>query len=90
MLSKNMDSEEKLRQEAVPLYLQDVSVSSVATKLSKSRQWIYKWVSRYENSSDLQWYREYSRASLKQSVELPADIEHAIIETRKRLKGFQL
>lgn len=82
-----MDSEEKLRQEAVQLYLQGVSVSLIATKLSKSRQWIYKWVSRYENSSGSQWYREPSRAPLKQSGELPSDIEHAIIEVRKRLSA---
>ena len=82
-----MDSEEKLRQEAVQSYLQGVSVSSISTKLSKSRQWIYKWVSRYENSSDPQWYREHSRAPLTHSSELPGDIEHAIIEVRKRLAG---
>lgn len=82
-----MDSEEKLRQEAVQLYLQDVSVSSIATQLSKSRQWVYKWVSRYENSSGPEWYREHSRAPHKQSGELPSDIEHSIIEVRKKLSA---
>lgn len=82
-----MDSEEKLRQEAVQLYFQGVSVSSISTKLSKSRQWIYKWVSRYENSSEPQWYKEHSGAPLTHSSELPEDIEHAIIEARKRLAG---
>src|SRR5690554_6881182 len=82
-----MNSEEKLRQEAVQLHLQDVSVSSIATQLLKSRQWVYKWVSRYENSSDPEWYREHSRAPHKQSGQLPEDIEHSIIEVRKKLSG---
>lgn len=80
-----MNSEEKLRQDAVQLHLQDESVSSIATQLSKSRQWVYKWISRYQNTSDPEWYREHSRAPHKQSGELPADVEHSIIEVRKRL-----
>lgn len=82
-----MNSEEKLRQDAVQLYLHDVSVSSIARQLSKSRQWVYKWVSRYENSHDPEWYREHSRAPHKQPGELPANIEHSIIEVRKKLSG---
>ena len=33
-----MDSEEKLRQEVVQLFHQNVSVSSISSRLSKSRQ----------------------------------------------------
>lgn len=82
-----MDSEEKLRQEAVQLFHQNVSVSSISSRLSRSRQWIYKWVSRYESSSEPEWYREQSRAPKNQSRELPADIGRSIIEARKRLSA---
>ena len=50
------DSEEKLRQEAIRLYLQDISVSRISSQLSRSRQWVHKWILKYKNNPGYDWY----------------------------------
>lgn len=76
-----MDSEEKLRQEAVQLFLANRSVSSIASKFSRSRQ----WVSRYKSNPDTDWYKDQSKAPKKTPKKLPKHIEYAILKVRKRL-----
>jgi len=80
-----MDSEEKLRQDAVQLFLENTPVDSIARKLSKSRQWVYKWISRYRNNLGREWYKDQSKAPKTLAGGISANIEHAIIEARKRL-----
>lgn len=80
-----MDSEEKLRQDAVQLFLENIPVDSIARKLSKSRQWVYKWISRYRNNLGRDWYKDQSKAPKTLAGGISANIEHAIIEARKKL-----
>lgn len=84
-----MDSEEKLRQDAVQLHLENVPVEIIASKLSRSRQWVYKWVSRYYNSPDTDWNTDQPKAPKNPPSSIPSCIEHAVIEVRKRLEGTQ-
>ena len=82
-----MDSEEKLRQDAVNLFLKKESISKIASSLSRSRQWVYKWISRYENNPSLDWYKNDSTAPKVQLKRLPLDVEQSIVEARKRLSS---
>ena len=59
------DSEEKLRQEAIRLYLQNISVSQISRELSRSRQWVHKWITKYINNPSSDWYKAESRAPKK-------------------------
>ena len=58
-----MDSEEKLSQDAVNLFFKKESISKIASSLSRNRQWVYKWISRYENNPSLDWYKNESTSS---------------------------
>lgn len=81
-----MDSEEKLRQEAIRLHLQNVSVNSIARQLSRSRQWVYKWISRYETTSSTKdWYKGISKTPKTHSRRTSVAVERAVIDARKRL-----
>jgi len=81
------NSEERLRQEAVRMHLKGISVSKIARELSKSRQWIYKWISRYNSSPNSDWYKEESRAPKSQSIRISGMIENSVIEIRKSLSS---
>lgn len=78
------DSEEKLRREAIRLYLQEASVSSISKSLKRSRQWVYKWLGRFRNGH-CDWYKEESKAPKNKQSRLPDGIEQSIILIRERL-----
>ena len=52
-----MEQEEILRQEAVRLHLQGMSPSSISSLLGRTRQWVHKWLKKYEQSQDKEWYK---------------------------------
>ena len=81
-----MDSEEKLRLKAIHFHLQNQSVSPIARQLSRSRQWVYKWISRYETTGSTEdWYKGVSKAPKTHSVRTSAVVEKAVINVRKHL-----
>lgn len=82
-----MDSEEKLRQEAIRLYLQKESISSIAFQLSRSRQWVYKWLKKYQTRSSPDWYKEQSRAPKYPSYKTNELVAGAIVNIRKQLSA---
>lgn len=54
-----MEQEEILRQEAIRLHLQGVSVKLISEQVNRTRQWVYKWLNEFkEGSSD--WYKTKS------------------------------
>ena len=55
-----MDKEEILRQEAIRLSLQGHSVQAISKELERSRQWVYKWLCHYKQSTDNIWYKSQS------------------------------
>jgi hypothetical protein len=77
-----MDSEEKLRQDAMSMFLKKKSISNISANLSRNRQWAYKWISRYENNPSLDWYKNESTAPKVQLKRLPIDIEQSIVEAK--------
>lgn len=83
------NSEEKLRQEAIRLYLQNISVSLISRELSRSRQWVHKWIAKYKNNPSTDWYKSESRAPKRIANVTPSDIEKTIVKARKDLVSRQ-
>ena len=83
------DSEEKLRQEAILLYLQNISVSIISSQLLRSRQWVHKWILKYKNKPGSDWYIAESRAPKKILHATSIDVEKSIVEVRKILSSKQ-
>jgi putative transposase len=82
-----MDNDEVLRQEAVRLYLQGFSVQDVASRVEKTRQWVYKWIHKYQQSENSDWYSSLSNAPKDVSNKTSEGIELTVIEIRKRLSS---
>jgi transposase InsO family protein len=45
---KKMEQEKILRQEAIRMYLQGESAQAISVRINRSRQWVHKWIVRYE------------------------------------------
>ena len=82
-----MDNDEVLRQEAVRLSLQGLSVQEIATRFEKSRQWVYKWIHKYQTSEIQDWYVSVSNAPKEISNKVSAELESTVVEIRKCLSG---
>ena len=82
-----MDNDEILRQEAVRSYLQGLSVQEVAGQVGKTRQWVYKWIHKYQQTEDPAWYASVSNAPKEVANKTAEGIESTIIEIRNRLSG---
>jgi transposase len=80
-----MKQEEILRQEAIRLYLQGTSPSAIASQVNQSRQWFYKWLRRYEQNSDKEWFKSESNAPKTVCGKTDKSQEQTVIEVRKRL-----
>lgn len=80
-----MANEEALRQEAIKLYLQGANVSTIARKLNHSRQWVYKWVCRYDESRP-DWSSSLSNAPHNGANKTSLALEEKVIETRLLLE----
>jgi transposase-like protein/transposase InsO family protein len=80
-----MDNDEILRQEAVGLFLQGFSVHEVAQRVTQSRQWVYKWVHKYQESGKADWYASESNAPKEVPNKTSVRDELAVIEIRNRL-----
>lgn len=82
-----MDNDEVLRQEAVSLYLQGFSVQDVASRVEKTRQWVYKWIHKCQQTENSDWYASLSNAPKDVSNKTSEGIELTVIEIRKRLSS---
>ena len=74
--------EEDLRIQAVTMISQGVSVTEVARRLGKSRQWGYKWMER-SSTGEPGWSSSQSRQPLLIANRTPKDIESAVIRARR-------
>jgi len=81
-----VEQEKILRQEAIRLHLQGESVQMISSKVNRSRQWVYKWVSRYEQNPQGSWYLNQSNAPKNSSGRIDSSIEKSIICIRKQLQ----
>lgn len=76
-----MASEEALRKRAITLYRQGLQKSTIARTLGRSREWVYKWISRYE-SGLAKWHESKSHAPVHKSNKTPASVVDQVVKTR--------
>jgi hypothetical protein len=81
-----MEQEKSLRQEAIRMHLQGESVQAISAKINRSRQWVYKWVARYEQEPQGNWYLSESNAPKNVSRRIDQSLENSIISIRKHLQ----
>lgn len=79
-----MANEEALRKQAITLHQQGKKVSAIAREVGRTRQWVYKWIKRYNTQSD-NWYSSYSLAPRNKHM-VSATLEEKVVETRKVLE----
>ena len=79
--------EEKIRQFrilAVQRFKAGESPESIFTSLGKSRSWLYKWISRFDEGSS-SWFEDHSRRPQKPSNHTPFEIEEIVKMIRLNL-----
>lgn len=80
-------SEETKRQAAIELFYQEKkSVIYISGHLGRTRQWVYKWIKRYEQGST-NWFEEKSRRPKVSSSKISDTTEKSIIKARKSLEN---
>ncbi|MDR0368907.1 MAG: helix-turn-helix domain-containing protein [Bacteroidales bacterium] len=82
-----MEQEEILRKEAVRLHLEGLSISSICEQLNRTRQWVYKWLKKYEESSSKEWYKSGSNSPKHIRTKTKSSLEQTVIEIRLRLSN---
>jgi transposase InsO family protein len=80
---------QKQRALAVQRYLAGESSQTICASLRKTKQWLYKWVSRY-HSDDPAWFEEQSRRPLSSPYRTPAEIEQIVEMVRLNLYNKNL
>ncbi len=76
--------DERVRREAVARRLGGESVEEVARAVGRSRQWVTRWVKRYD-PTDPDWSRQRSRAPRRVANRTPAEVEAQVLAVRERL-----
>ncbi len=77
--------EEELRQTAITRYIQGgESPKDIYTSLNRTKQWFFKWLTRYRTGSP-DWYKEQSRAPKTKPSEIDPESKERILLTRQRL-----
>lgn len=79
-------SEEAVRREAVAQRLAGASPEAIGRSLGRSRQWVARWVRRYD-PQDPDWARERSRAPHEVANRTPAEVEARVLAVRERLEA---
>jgi len=80
-----MDEHEK-RKVAVSRYQSGEKVTSIVRSLSKTRQWFYNWLKKYELRRDeTSWFLDESKAPKHRPSKLDNAIEQKILDIRQEL-----
>ncbi len=79
--------EEELRQTAIKRHIQGgESPKDVYTSLNRSKQWFFKWLTRYQTGSP-DWFKEQSRAPKTRPSETDEASKERILSTRQQLES---
>lgn len=81
-----MEQEEILRQEAIRLHLQGVSVKLISEQVNRTRQWVYKWLKEFKGGSS-DWYKTKSTVPKNIQRKTSNATEELVIDIRKRLQN---
>lgn len=79
-----MANEEALRKQAITLHQQGKKVSAIARGVGRTRQWVHKWIKRYDAQSD-NWCFSHSHAP-RNNHTISFTLEEKVVETRKVLE----
>lgn len=79
-----MANEEALRKQAITLHQQGKKVAAIAREVGRTRQWVHKWVKRYDAQSD-NWCSSHSHAP-RNNHTISSTLEEKVVETRQVLK----
>ena len=79
-----MANEEALRKQAITLHQQGKKVSAIAREIGRTRQWVHKWIKRYDAQSD-NWCSSHSHAPCNNHT-ISSTLEEKVVETRKVLE----
>ena len=82
-----MEDELILRKQAVKLHLGGVSTSDIVQKLGRSRQWVYKWITRYRTKGGDDWFHSESTSPKQVHNKTPQNEEELDVNARKALEG---
>ena len=80
-----MANEEALRKQAITLHLQGKKVSAIAREIGRTRQWVHKWIKRYDAHSD-NWCSSHSHAP-RNNHAVSSTLEEKVVETRQVLEA---
>ena len=78
-----MANEEALRRQALTLHQQGKKVAAIALELGRTRQWVHKWIKRYDAQSD-NWCSSHSHAP-RNNQTISSILEEKVVETRQFL-----
>jgi len=78
---------EQLRKHAIKLYLEGKSPSHISQRLNVSRAWFYKWLHRYQENPQKNWFVENSRKPKTIHKNISKETEQTIINIRRRLEN---
>lgn len=81
-----MEQEEILRQEAVRLHLQGLSVKLVSEQVNRTRQWVYKWLKEFKGGSS-DWYKTKSTVPKTIQCQTSQETEQLVVDIRKQLQN---
>lgn len=79
-------SEQAVRREAVARRLAGESPEAIGRSLGRTRQWVARWVRRYE-PADPDWAAERSRAAHQIANRTPRELEAQVLSVRERLEA---
>ena len=74
------------REHAIKSYLKGESITAIAGKLGHSRQWVYKWIERYETKGEeTHWQEDKPRCPHRNPRQLPDVVVTAVKLARANL-----
>lgn len=82
-----MKTKVALRKEAVCLYLQGIPKTEIASRLKKSRRWVYRWIARYDRKQGAQSLENRSSAPKHRKEIYPQKIKDLVVKSRRARKA---
>jgi transposase len=78
--------EEEVRKMAIERYLKGELPKTIYSDLSRSKEWFFKWLRRYQSGS-ADWWKDQSKAPLRRPRSISASDRQRIISIRQQLES---
>jgi putative transposase len=82
-----MKTKVALRKEAVRLHLQGIHKTEIASRLKKSRRWVYRWLARYDGKQGAKSLENRSSAPKHRKEIYPQKIKDMVVKSRQARKA---